>query len=384
MSLLDKIWDVIVVGAGPAGCMAACQLADAGKQVLLLEKAALPRYKTCGGGLTRKAQALIPFDISHVANLQAQGSQLTHRGRLVYHVKLEKPYATLVNRAEFDHFLALQAEKKGAVLHQQTRVINVMEMPHAVAVQTDHAMFHAAYVIAADGVNSIVARTLGLMQNRSTGYCIEAEIRVPGEAMQRQSAIPVFDFGATRNGYGWIFPKREHLSVGIANNQPRQSQQLGRDFARFLDMYPILAAREILSKKSCLIPLAGDAVVLHTRRCLLAGDAGNLVDPFLGEGIYYALLSGKKAAEVLLTSPDDLSIYSHWANDTLVKNFQQAGKLARLVYAHPQSASFMLKRSSLLQQYIFQLIAGETDFIRMTADLKANKRQVFQQVLIER
>ncbi|MCJ7693895.1 MAG: geranylgeranyl reductase family protein, partial [Anaerolineaceae bacterium] len=212
-------YDVIVIGAGPAGSMSAFHLAKAGKNVLVIEKQHLPRVKACAGGLTLKAQQAIPFDISPVVDVEAEGGILTFHGKPVLKVALEQSLANLVNRDEFDQFLLNHAITSGAEVIAGTKVTGFTQDNYGVRVNTEQGSYETDYLIGADGVNSITARVSGLLPKREVGYAIETELQVPPEVLHAYGAYVTFDFGALKNGYGWIFPKKDHLSVGVCYAQ---------------------------------------------------------------------------------------------------------------------------------------------------------------------
>jgi geranylgeranyl reductase family protein len=212
---LDVIYDAIVIGAGPAGCIVAWHLAQAGLSVLILEKHSLPRVKPCAGGLTFKARQAIPFDVSPVISVEATGGILTYHGKPFLWVDLEKPLASLVNRDEFDHFLLKQALKAGAKVLENARMLSLSQNDASVIVNSTNGTHNARFLVGADGINSQVAKQLALMPDREIAYAIEAELQVPRKALEELNNKVLFDFGAVRKGYGWIFPKKDHLSVGV-------------------------------------------------------------------------------------------------------------------------------------------------------------------------
>jgi len=220
------IHDVIVVGTGPAGAVLAYLLAKRGLDVLILERETLPRYKTCGGGLTLKAIQNLPFDVNAVLEHKAVGGIVTYAGQQLLKVEIGWPAAWLVMRDRFDHYLVQQAVLAGARLVEGVKVSGVEQRGDRMVVTTTQGELHAQLLAGADGVNSIVARSVGLIPNREVGVALEAELAVPPASLDTQGAYATFDFGALPGGYGWIFPKRDHLSVGVFKAIPGKAGEL--------------------------------------------------------------------------------------------------------------------------------------------------------------
>ena len=370
----DKIWDVIVVGSGPAGAIAAYQLAEAGLSVLILEKANLPRVKACAGGLTAKARQAIPFDVSPVINLEAKGGMLTNKGKPILRADLTKPLASLVNRDEFDAFLTQQAKKQGAKVKDGHRVNTVHQDKKLITAVTAKGSFSARFLIGADGVNSVTAREMNLLPERETGYAVEAELVVPNAILQALDQHVVFDFGAIHNGYGWIFPKSDHLSVGVCYAKPDKHTGLKDELLTFIKSQELLSTYSIRSIRGHPGPIGGISCDLHRGRCLLAGDAANLADAWMGEGLYYAIQSGKVAAQTIITACKDekpnLASYSQVINETITSQLYHARRLARIIYALPGLANFLIKHNARLKEMTFDVIRGDMSFETLHLRLK--------------
>jgi geranylgeranyl reductase family protein len=290
-----EMYDVIVVGAGPAGSAAAYFLGEAGKRVLVIEKERLPRYKLCGGGLSlRFLRQQFPFSFEPVINNTVRAITYIY-GRDRTTVPLAPGAISMVMRAEFDHHLLRHTR---AEVIQGAAVKTVTELPDRVAVQThDGSTYSAPYLIAADGANSVVARALGLRARRVMAAAIEAEAAVPPETLQRFGQEVVFIFGEIHNGYLWIFPKARHLTIGIGALRPKPGE-LQATLKRVMSRYGI--SLEDAPLKGHPVPIYTRVERVSTPRVLLAGDAAGLVDPLTGEGIRFAIKSGRLAAETIL------------------------------------------------------------------------------------
>lgn len=379
-----KHFDVIIIGAGPAGSQAAYHLAAAGWSVLLLDKARFPRRKVCGGGLTERGRKKIPFDITPVVHQTVTWGYLGFRGRKVCTIEGHQPIAHLVDRTSFDDFLRQKAAEKGATCQQGERVIKISQTGEGVIVQTDQANYQSRFAIGADGVHSQVARQLGLLAGSPTSLAVEARLALPPD---RQSGLTdgiTFDFGTLPWGYGWIFPKHDHLNVGVFRNWPGRRASR-RQLLRFIRQHPGLDEGQILDIRAYPGPTGGDKGPRHQGRVLLAGDAAQLADPWLGEGISYALISSRIAAETLLAAgraaTPDLAPYSDRIEREILSQFRTARKIAVLVGLFYGLNVQFLKRSALLQGMIADLLCGEQSYQAVWKALKSQFFAILSQII---
>lgn len=378
--------DVMVVGAGPSGAVLAYLLARRGVEVLLLEKDSLPRYKTCGGGLTWKAMQNLPFDASSVFEKAARGGILTYQGKQFLKAELSWTIAWTVMRSNFDHFLVQKAVDAGAKLMDGVTVKSVKQEADCISIQSSDGIFQARLLVGADGVNSVVSHSLGLLRERKTGVALEAELAVPESAMQEQDSFATFDFGMLPHGYCWIFPKREHLSVGVFHASPDKAPDLRQVLDRFITSHPVLNRAKKLHVQGHRIPLGDGQQTLHQGRALLVGDAANLAEPWLGEGIYYAIFSARLAAEAiypaLRVNAIDLSEYTRQVRRQLAPQFRRARQLARLVYALPEVSSSLLASSPWMQDILFSALRGNRTYKQMVSDLLLGAPYVLAKAIV--
>ena len=284
------------MGAGPAGAAAAYFLSQAGQKVVVLEKASPPRYKACGGGLSVQMLAkYFPFSFEPVFDLQVRSISYALGSRFVA-VPVPHNPMRMVMRDRFDAFLLSHVN---AEVHTGALVNRVRETHSGVRVETaDGSIYEGRYLIAADGANSVVAHELGLRRRRTMLGAIEAEPRVPPDVEARFSDGPVFIVGEFRNGYVWIFPKSDHLSVGAGALHPKAGE-LQAVLQRVMARYGI--SLEGVPLHGHPIPIYTHREPIATARTFLVGDAAGLVDPFSGEGIRLAIKSSRLAADAILS-----------------------------------------------------------------------------------
>jgi geranylgeranyl reductase family protein len=325
--------DVIVVGAGPAGSSAAYWLARAGVDVVVLEKSAFPREKVCGDGLTpRGVKALddMGIDTSPAAGWVRHKGLRVHGGGQVIEVDWPEldswPHYSLVRRrSEFDAQLADHAQAAGARLHTGVTVTDPLldEAGRVVGVHTltgpdkEPGTWRATLVVSAEGLSGRLAKSLGLVrrEDRPLGIAVRRYVRTP-RASDDYLDIS-FDLsadGPTRSsmpGYGWIFGMGDgtaNVGFGLLDTRRGDGSDHREILRRWLDTFP---AEDGLDEEHAVTPLrgAGLPMALHrgpaySRGLLLAGDSAGTVNPFNGEGISYAMETGRMAAE---TSVDALA-----------------------------------------------------------------------------
>ncbi|GLF97093.1 geranylgeranyl reductase family protein [Streptomyces yaizuensis] len=295
------VWDVVVVGAGPAGASAAYAAAVAGRQVLLLEKAALPRYKTCGGGIIGPSRDSLPpgFDLPFRERVYAVTFSLN--GRLTRTRRSRRMLFGLIDRPEFDAQLVEHAQKAGAVLRTGVTVSRVEQHGSAVpdrrtvaVVTSDGETVLARAVVGADGSASRIGAHVGVKMDQ-VDLGLEAEIPVPEPVAEDWAGRALIDWGPMPGSYGWVFPKGRTLTVGVisARGEGAATKRYLEDFIARLG----LAGFEPAISSGHLTRCRSDDSPLSRGRVLVCGDAAGLLEPWTREGISFALRSGRLAGE---------------------------------------------------------------------------------------
>jgi geranylgeranyl reductase family protein len=308
-------FDAIVVGAGPAGSTTAYRLARAGARVLLVDKARFPRDKPCGGGLTLRAVRQLPEGlgvepvVEHVVDsmeLRLDYGRSFRRGG-------SRPLILMTQRRRLDHHLAEQAAASGADFRDGVKVAELEVGAGRVSLTLDGKSVEAEALVGADGANGTTARTLGLGAGTVHGVAFEGNVRYGPVAEERFQRLAAIELGVVPGGYGWVFPKGDHVNVGVGgweSEGPKLREHLS-ELCRRLD----IDETEVKSLRGHRLPLRGAGAPAARGRALLVGDAAGLVDPLSGDGMYEAFVSSRLAAEAVLEllagRTESLEVYSH-------------------------------------------------------------------------
>lgn len=282
-------WDVVIIGAGPAGCAAAYDLCAKKRHVLLLDKYEFPREKTCAGGLTPKTLQTLRYPIEPV--IKKVCSRMVVGKGLHRKVLFDSRHSicAMTVRSQFDAFCLEKTIKKGASFQVIKTIDDIDETDTHVNIHTGNGSIRSKYLIGADGVNSRVRKLTQTFDGVKRGFAFEGIFSVDKTKMPEMA----LDFDGAISGYGWVFPKDDHLNVGLYSSigpEKLSKQRLmqyvkkrvGDDAIHRVRGYPI--------------GTGGWNYTPRRNRIILAGDAAGMADPLLGEGIFNAVKSGQMAA----------------------------------------------------------------------------------------
>jgi len=386
-------YDVVVVGAGPGGSTAARFCAKAGLKTLLIEKENMPRYKACGGCLSLKTIDFLDLDLSPVLENTIYGVRFSHRMKDPFSIASKEPVAFMVMRDRFDHFLVSKALEEGSGFLEGVKVIRAEEKRDGMEVVLSQGeKIHAEYLIGADGSESMVAKSLSLVPSKGSGVGVESEIPYestrgfPKEELQRIH----LNFGGVPNGYGWVFPKEEGLSIGIGGMFTDGARMNPRKyFDEFLKGLNYILEEKVKKVVGHSLPCFYDEEQKVAKgRVLLVGDAARLMDPLLGEGIYYALRSGRLAAEAILYSKENGSLpssrYQSAIHDQISENLKWALRFSRFVFRFTPLAYRTLTHYPELAEVYLQVLEGKETYQGFVVRVKERMRNLLQGRLSEK
>jgi len=294
---MTTVYDLLVVGAGPAGSACARRAGELGLRCLALERSSFPREKPCAGGLTWGAFSGLDPGARAVLHNEIASVEIDFGGAAGLLWRAREPVIITTTRREFDSHLVERAVAAGAGFEFGVQATAVAAGNDAVTVRAGGREWSGRYLVAADGADGVIRRLACLPPLTQFGAAYVRAFPPTASALESLREAVVFDLSAAPRGYGWVFPKRDHLNVGVYTQRP-----LGRGLLELLEQF--VSTRD-LSGWRLEGPLAGRAPArsrgarVAAGRILFAGDAAGLVDPITGEGISHALASGAEAADAV-------------------------------------------------------------------------------------
>lgn len=402
-----KDFDVIIVGAGPAGSFAAERLARAGVNVALFDGRPPGEPKACGGGVTSKALKAWPHLLDAVGRTIDELDMYSPSGKHL-HMKLDEPFA-VYSRIAFDTFLRERARNAGAVVIADKvsgRGFKRVDDDWIVKTQSG-AEFTCQFLIGADGANSAIAKKLA-------GPLPPAEMEVAfgyrAPLPESNDAATVVAFLPKWVGYAWAFPRIDHVSFGIATTQDAFDHEaldklLWEFMVSYYASYRMPSRRDSNRFKTAPMKIwksagaANDSVCAELRKSAeryaaripgleprtwdtrkacgdgwaLLGDAAGFADPVTGEGIYYALRSAELFADLYLKQkPEEYETL--WRKD-FGGELKRASQMRRRFYGNFWGAPFtermidFAKGHRGIRRVLGQLVAGDQGYVNLKKKL---------------
>ncbi len=331
-------YDVTIVGAGPAGSTTAKFLAEKGFKTLLLDKEKFPREKPCGGGLPIRVLQRFPYVVNDDIIEAYSSSGTIFSPSLQHQIEISKntPIIAMVLRKKFDFELVKFAIEAGTIFQEATSASAVRISNDTAQVIVDQGRrIDTEIIVGADGVNSSLAQNIGLRASGTEkGICIlqefEVDEKIMDEYFKKSRHCYIHSRFKSAEGYGWVFPKKEHLNIGFSIiNMDKNLQQKHNLLNWYQDYITLLKEKNLIPQHLKETPVKGGALLTHplektyADRFLLVGDAAGFINPLTGEGIYYAMASGQIAAEIITealekkqTTQEFLSQYqTRWQKD---------------------------------------------------------------------
>lgn len=401
------VYDVIIVGSGPGGATCAWKCAEEhGLRVLLLDRAAqFPRYKPCGGGIPSSLARDVPGigeAIAEFSDLTVTKLRHSWKGKDAALAGLEtadgKPAAVwMVQRPRFDTYLAERAVRAGVTLRTGVKVSDVAIGDSGVTVTgAAGETFRGRIVVGADGAKGIVGARTGLRLQKRYGIAREIEIpfTAPDGGLWHPALAPeaaYLDYGSVPNGYAWIFPKRNCLSVGAGMLLPsKPSTDTEKNVGRVLKeailtllqsvglSYPDAEDADAPKLWAHPIPYWTGTEPLSTLdgRAMLVGDAAGVVQPLFGEGIQYAVRSGAFAAECIADGTI-ANNYTAGIKDRFAAEFDAAARVGKIFHRAPLLSYRLGVKNPAGTRLVGRIMAGETSMAQM-------ERRIYERLRVPR
>jgi geranylgeranyl reductase family protein len=323
-------------------------------RVLLADRAAFPRDKPCGGGLTGRALRHAPCDVSPVVEQVVDRFTLRLRYGRRFTRRHREPLILMTQRRRLDEHLVAEAVSAGAVFRDRCRVDALEPDGLGVTARVGADRIRTDVLIGADGANSVVARAVGLGGEIVHGVALEGN--VPWEAADRRPFVATawIELGAVPGGYGWVFPKGDHANLGVGgwgSEGPRLRTHLAR--LALAHGVGIEALRDV---KGHRLPMRRLGARPAAGRVLLVGDAAGLVDPLSGDGIYEGFVSARLAAAAILAG--DLEGYAE-ALSAALDHHAAASWAAKRAMDRSAAACFWAARSPGVFRVVAGLLGGQ-------------------------
>ncbi len=362
---MSERFDVIVCGAGPAGSTTARLLAGQGARVLMLDRASFPRDKPCGGGVTiRAAAAVSDVDLSPVIERSVYGARVTFRLKRPFERRHPRPLTHMTQRRHLDAYLADLAACAGVCFRDGVAVREVEVSRGGATVRAGGDVYRATIVVAADGANGVAARACGLAPVAHHAVALEGNLPAQDALMERWADVIGLDLGGIAGGYGWVFPKGDHLNVGVGGwNWTAPS--LRRKLSALCHAYGFDEAR-LENVRGYRLPMRGDGAPLLRGPALAVGDAAGLVDPLSGEGIGHALESGALAAEAIARylrgETLDLRDYERAVDERIMPEIRTSWRLTAIFHRIPWACTEVMRRSDRFWTALCRIVEGEKTY----------------------
>jgi geranylgeranyl reductase family protein len=323
---MNKTYDVIISGCGPAGSLLGYYLAKDNIKTLIIEKEYFPRKKTCAGGIQHRVLKFIPFEITSLIENTIKGIYFSVRGENVFQKKYHEAFMYTIRREIFDPYLADRASDAGCDINFGEKVEGLNIAEGSAQVITSKSDYNAKIIVAADGARGCLFRHIisGKKINKIIGY--EADINYSsGNNTVKDAEGRVFDlcdsvrldFRGARKGYCWVFPKKTSMSCGMGapwKEAAAVKSYLKKFLSGFCADYGNSDFNLDLSAHG--IPVRNNDTPFCSHRLLAVGDAACFGDGFTGEGLYNAAKSAEYAAESIKNSlkASDFSFSDYFNN----------------------------------------------------------------------
>jgi geranylgeranyl reductase family protein len=359
--------DVIVVGAGPAGSTAAREIASRGADVLLLDRARFPRDKPCGGGVTIRTAGLLPFSLDPVIEATIDTAHLRLRAGEEVTRRHSRPMTYMTQRSRLDHFLVERAQEAGVEFRDGCAVKEVLRLPDGSYElrHRDGSTHRARAVIGADGANGVVRQQLGYEPPIESAVALEGNVHYPDGIPEHYRSAVALNLSFLPGGYGWVFPKGDHVNVGVGGWKDQVGHELRESLDEFCRIYGFDTA-SVTQLRGHHLPLTRPGALVADGGSAVIGDAAGFVDPLSGEGIHGAVASGIAIAPVvedyLAGRVDSLRGYHHAVTRELMPNIEASRALMEIFHATPKPFVWLLQHTNRFWDPAGELVRGELEY----------------------
>ncbi|MBE0067601.1 NAD(P)/FAD-dependent oxidoreductase [Thermoanaerobacterium thermosaccharolyticum] len=358
------MYDVIIIGGGPAGSTLARRLSAQGYKALLIEKYTMPRYKACGGGITPRCYKMLDLDISDYVEDTTYKIAFKFPNNKSVVLETEKPIIYQVDRTKFDKYLIDKAVESGCDVHDGEKFLDFYRDGKEVVVKTDRGQYKTRILVGADGINSTVAYKANLL-NGEKGIALEAEVYVDKCDIEKVRGEVVVDFNAIKYGYGWVFPKKDRLSIGVGTFLSKTSK-IKENLSNMIDENVVGNVEECKIYGHQLSFPNGKDGIYNNDKVILIGDATRLADPFTGEGIYNAILTANISFDVIekyFNGKCELSEYTERLRREVVPDIKWAHRLSLFTYNNMGFIEKSVKYFSNVLSYFIDIMMGDNNYI---------------------
>ena len=369
-------FDVIIVGAGPAGCACALMLASSGLKVAIIDKGISPREKICGDALSKdvinqleKLPAVVKNNFEKITEkIQSSGVRFYSPKSECLEISFEQENKKNISgfvckRRYFDEALINSLKEFSNIkLFEACEIKDIHVADEIVSISSEKYSFQSKIIIGADGSNSFVAKKLCSIEKDKSSHCLGLRGYYENvKGFHQGNFIELHFYDEVLPGYIWIFPMANNIAnVGIgmlSNDVSKRKINLKSHLEKFINEHPNISPRFKDAKQTAKfeaygIPLGTRKRKISGKRFLLVGDAASLVDPFTGEGVGNALRSGRVAAEHILKcfSKNDFSenfnieydkeIYHRMWNELKLSHSMQK------LFKHPRLINYAIHKAN--------------------------------------